>query len=176
MICAKIGDQFFAISCGKINNDSYSATIKKLTVAQRGNFVQIVPQRFCAGKNHFLIALEHATSALQSNQAITKNLLLEFLVHFFGKRQLDQVFEDAKFEQGEDLIAITDAKEKEHKKILQNLGFEENKSEKMNLQGQKKELMQFYGIGKEELGTLSDKKNALEELVIEKISFVALQN
>ena len=178
MISKKIGNSHFALLIGKITTDSCSATIKKLALAQQHRFVQIIPARVVAGVRHLEAALEHATSALKNKTSFSKNLELEFLVRLFGEKQLEKALQNAKFEEGEELVLVAAEKsktksKKEIAKIINNLKFKETK--KFELGKNKKELIDFYKISQEEIETLSDVENAIEGLVIERVSFVALE-
>lgn len=189
----KVGKRHFAILFGKITNDSCSATIKKLALlntefaswsrgqknagpgrqpANRG-FVQIVPTRLCAGEMHVLAALEHAISAIDKGTAFSHKPELEFLIRFFGNKQLTQCLEAAKFREGEELVLVVEASGgKNAVGVSRKLGFVE---QEFDFSKNRAELMRFYGITRQELDTLSDLSNALEEVLVEKISFVALE-
>ncbi len=173
----KIGNHEFEVLTGKITNDSYSTTIKKLALlnpAQKtGNegFVQVVPARLCAGYNHVFFALEHALSALDAGTAFSRKPELEFLIHFFGEKQLGRAIEKARFSDGEDLVLIVNAG-KSASDAAKELGFAEKK---IQIGKNADELMGFYGITKPELETAGDLQSPLERLVVEKCAFVALE-
>lgn len=179
MIPIKSGKRRYSLLIGRIT-EFYSATIKKLALIQKRGFAQIAPASKIAGVRHICAALEHAISAGENGSAFTKNLELEFLVRLFGEKQLNAALSKAEF--GDEDVALlieSGAGAKATKKIVEikkALNFEEIKGIKASALGKnKKELMEFYKIGETELATLSDLDDALEELVIERISFVALE-
>ncbi len=195
----QFGTREFAALAGRITNDSYSATIKKLALLNaqhdtpnrakspaghgkaagspdEGDFAQIVPARLCAGYNHVFFALEHAMSAVDSGTAFSRRPELEFLINFFGEKQLHKAFEKAKFGQGEGLVLVVGAKNKKDTgRAKRALGFVEDADMELWQNGKNKmDLMAGFGIGERELEAVSDLGNALEELVIERISLVSL--
>lgn len=173
MICKKLGKRSFAALAGKITNDSYSTTIKKLTLLNTKRFVQLVPARLCAGYDHVFFALEHAFSAIDSGTAFSRRPELEFLLHFFGEKQLERALGKARFEKGEELVLVIGGEGKNWAKAAgKALAFAEGK---IPLGQNHAALMDFYGITKSQAGAISGLENALEELVIEKISMVALE-
>lgn len=177
MISKKIGKRNFAVFIGKVSNDSYSATIKKLALAQQKHFVQIVPARLCAGFKHAEAALEHAFSALDSGAAFSKKPELEFLIRFFGEKQLHKALEKARFGPGEALVFVVEATNKKDVDRAKNaIGFVEDKQCIVWKRGENKnDIMKEFGIGENELDVFLDMENALEELVIERVSMVALE-
>ena len=178
MIPIKAGKRRFALLIGKISTESYSTTIKKLTLVQEHVFAQIVPARLIAGKRHAEAALEHAVLALENNHAFTKSLSLEFLVRLFGEKQLGKALESAKFGKESVVLVIGAKSRKQIEGIAGMLNFRETKGSRParnpQLSGNREELMRFYGISEKEIDAVSDLDNPLEELVIEKISMVAL--
>ena len=173
MIPLKFGKTAFALLTGKISIDSYSTTIKKLTLAQQKGFVQIVPARLVAGKRHIAAALEHALFALGNGTAFSKNLELEFLIRLLGEKQLNTVLKNVQFGNEEVAIVARMNGGKKPSGLMEEFNFKEIKNFKFGKN--KKRLMGFYKISEKALETLSDAENALEELVIEKISFVELE-
>lgn len=169
----KVGKHSFAVLTGKITTDSYSTSIKKLALLNEKQCTQIIPARLCAGEVHVLAALEHTFSAIDEGTAFSRKPELEFLIRFFGNRQLKQCLEAAKFSEGEELVLVVGTSdEKKVMEVCGELGFVE---QEIDFPKNKETLMKFYNITQQELDTLSDLENALEELVIEKISFVALE-
>ncbi len=101
---------------------------------------------------------------------------MKFLIRIFGQKQLAKVFEAAKFDDNEAVVIVLEGNNaKKIKDNLQSIGFVEDKGKNVKFGGNKKDLMDFYGIGQSELDTLLDLDDALEQQVIEKISFVALE-
>lgn len=177
MIFPKIGKRRFAAATGRITNDTYSATIKKLALLQEKGFVQLAPARLVAGKMHLETALEHAFSAIDSGQAFTKRPELEFLVWLLGEKQLYRAMEKARFGQGEGLVLVAEAKNRKYADAAKKaLGFTEDRSPTFNQKEKNRNgLMREFRVTENELAPLSGLEDALERLVIEKISLVALE-
>ncbi len=172
MISLKAGNKRFLLIIGRITTDSYSATIKKLAMAQRRGFAQIVPARLIAGKKHLAAALEAATSAMRFKSNFAKTLNLEFLIRLFGEKQLGRAIEKAGFKDREPIVLIAEGGAEKLAALKKEIGISETK---YRFGDSKEGLMRAYGVSQEELGAVSDLKNALEALVIEKISFVAME-
>ena len=172
MISLKAEKMRFFLLTGKITTDSYSATIKKLTLAQEAGFAQIAPARRIAGKRHLQAALEHSASAFESKSNFAKTISLEFLIRLFGEKQLGKVLAAAEFRDGEEIVLVGVGGAKKAAALKKEFGISETK---FKFGKNRRELMEFYGITQSELDAVSDLKNALEELVVENISFVALE-
>ena len=171
---SKIEKDKFSILKGKITNKSYNTTIKKLTLVGENYFVQIIPAKLVAGTNHLFFALEQTFDSFENETSFTKKPVFEFLVRVFAKKQLNKAIKIAEFSDGENLVLIIKSTSKEEiEKIKKELNFEEKKFE---FGKNKEELMDFFGVSKNELEALSDLKNPLEEAIIERVSFVALEH
>ncbi len=193
----KILGKNFAALAGRIATDSYSTTIKKLALLNAKSttqnqdqknayqvawpaavgFVQVVPARFCAGWNHVFFALEHAVSAIDSRTAFSRKPELEFLIHFFSEKQLYKALDKARFRDSEALVLVigkADGKNIEAAKKV--LGFvEDGKAMEWEHCRNTKGIMKEFGITETELEAVSDLENVLDELVIERVSMVALE-
>ena len=174
---SKIEKDKFSILKGRITNKSYNTTIKKLTLVGENYFVQIIPAKLVAGTNHLFFALEQTFSSFENETAFTKKPIFEFLVRVLAKKQLNKAIKDVEFSNDENLVLIIKStSKKEIEKIKNELNFEEKEFEFGNsLGGNKKELMAFFGVSKNELEALSDLKNPLEEAIIERVAFVTLE-
>jgi len=171
---SKIGKGNFTIIKGRITNKSYSTTIKKLTLVGENYFVQVIPAKLVAGTNHLFFALEQTFDSFEKKTSFTKKPIFEFLVRVFAKKQVNKAIENAEFSNNEKLILIIESTSKtEVEKIKKELNFEEKE---FPLGENKEELMQFFDISKNELEALKDLKNPLEEAIIERVSFVALEH
>ncbi len=170
----KPGKMDFAAFTGKITTDSYSATIKKLAIASQkaGCFAQLAPCRVVAGKRHLNAALEHTFSAIGSGQNFAKKPELEFLIRLLGEKQLDKVFEKARFGNEPLLLVVEKKKPSKAREIMKEIGFVK---QKFPFGKNMEELMHLYSISEKGIETLRGLKSPLEELVIEKTSFVAME-
>jgi len=170
-----IGKRFFAVFAGKISNDSYNATIKKLALLGKNRLCQIIPAKIVAGKFHLKTALAKTIEAIDSGDAFSQNPNIEFLVRIFGERQISKAIEKSVFGNEDLLLVIEENSKTKINKVMKSLGFEEKKVVLEKLGNNKVELMQIHGISEEELSATKDVKNNLEMLVVEKTSFVALE-
>ncbi|VVB99314.1 Uncharacterised protein [uncultured archaeon] len=176
MISRKIGKREFAIAIGKFSTDSYSTTIKKLALLPPHGFVQAVPARLCAGPRHIESALCGTFSAFENKTNFSRKPELEFLVRLLGEKQLNRAITTSEFQNGQEVVLVFEVmgnKSDASKKIFMALGFEECKN--LALGGNRKELMEIYGIGQSEINAVSGFAEPLEALVIEKTAFVALE-
>lgn len=171
MISKKINEKYYSLFKGRITNDSYEESIKKLTFLPKV-FVQFLPARIIAGENHIFIALETALSSFETNSNFTKNPALELIVRVLGKKQLKEALEIAKFEE-EDMLLIIGSREKnEIEKIKKELNFKETN---FALGKNKKYLEWLFSVSKAELKAVEDLENPLEEIIIERSAFAALE-
>lgn len=173
----KINSQFAGIKTGILNYDE--STIKSLLECNSPqNFCQIIPTGKAAGPMHVFTALESALDAVKNKTGFSGKPQLEFLIRFFGTKQLDKALKKTEFEKGKNAaVLVCAAKTKTEltalfKKAEKNLGFTEKK---IVLGKNKKELMALYKISENELKTLKDLKNPLEATVIEKNSLVVFE-
>lgn len=120
METVKIGKRVITVLTGK-TYDSYSTTIKKLTVLQQEGFVQLVPARLAGGMWHLAVALEHTFDAFERKRNIAKAPALEFLVRLLGEGQVGVAIEKAAF--GDEDLALVF--EKRMTKKIKSLNFEE---------------------------------------------------
>ena len=88
MLSKKIGKQEFSLLKGRISKNSYEESIKKLSLASRNEFVQIVPSRLIGGQNHLLSAIENTISAFQSRSNFSRKPELELIIRLTGKKLL----------------------------------------------------------------------------------------
>ena len=172
MISKKINEKYHSLFKGRITNDSYEESIKKLTLPSKDIFVQILPSRIIAGETHLFIALETALSSFENSSNFTKIPALELIVRILGKKQLNDALETAKFGKENLVLIIGSRKKKEIEKIKKELNFKEKN---FTLGKNKKYLEKLFSVSKAELNSLKDLKNPLEELVIERCAFVALE-
>ena len=113
---------------GKITNDSYSATIKKLTVLQQIGFIQLVPARLVGGRWHLKVAIDHTFSAFERKANIARSEPLEFIVRLLGERQVGVALQKAEFG-NEDLVLIFEKNAfADKKQLLHGLNFTEKKA------------------------------------------------
>ncbi|HIH09816.1 MAG TPA: hypothetical protein HA254_04045 [Candidatus Diapherotrites archaeon] len=180
MVSKIVGKLTFEILTGRITTDSYSTTIKKLTFLQESSLVQLASCRAIAGMRHVEAGIEHFLSALETGNVFTRQPSLELLIWLFGRKQIPKALEMANFRQGEPLLLIValgkgSSKARQVEKILKKLNFIVDKQLLWELGKNRQELMALYGINKREIGALADLENPLEDLVIEKISMVALE-
>ena len=172
MISKKIGKLEFSLLKGRISKNSYEESIKKLSLASQNGFVQILPTRLIAGQNHLLSAIENTFSSFKNKSNFSKKPELELIIRLTGIKQLNKALRKAEFGK-EDLVLIIDSKNKgKIDSIKKELGFAEKNFE---LGKNKKYLMKFFNITKEELNSLADLKNPLEEIIIERCSLVSLE-
>lgn len=172
MISKKIGKLEFSILKGRISKNSYEESIKKLSLASQNGFVQLVPSRLIAGQNHLLNVIENTFSSFKNKSNFSKKPELELIIRLTGIKQLNKALEKAEFGK-EDLVLIINSKNKKKiDSIKKELGFVEKD---FKLGENKNYLMKFFNVTKEELKSLSDLKNPLEEIIIERCAFVSLK-
>ena len=173
MLSKKVGKHEISILKGRITTDSYEETIKKLSIVPQKQFTQLAPLRVVAGENHILFALEHTFSAFENKTAFAKKPELEFIIRLLAEKQLNKALEKAKFKKGENLLLVVGS---QNKKVIgetkTTLGFEEKE---FSLGENKKGLMELFKVSEGEIKALGDLQNPLEELIIERVSFVALE-
>jgi len=172
MSSRKIGKQEFSLLKGRISKNSYEESIIKLSFESQNGFVQIVPSRLIGGQNHLLSAIENTLSSFQSKSNFSKKPELELILRLTGIKQLNKALKKAEFGK-EDLVLIIGSKNKNKiNSIKKKLGFVEKKFE---LGKNKNYLIKFFNITKNELKSLADLKNPLEEIIIERCAFVSLE-
>ncbi len=174
----KINSHFCSIKTGNINYKE--STIKSLLALNAGeNFCQIVPANKACSFNQAFFAFEQATDALAKNTSFSYKLNLEFLIRFFGTKQINAALDLAELKAGKNSILLVCAQKDKKKlnELLMNakkeLEFEEKK---IVLGKNKKELMDTYNISKNALESMKGQKNALEKLIIEKNALVVFQS
>ena len=156
----KIGNRDFTIITGEINNHSYSATIKKLSMLPRNGFAQIVPLRLVAGEMHLSVALEHALSAFETKTSFTKKPELEFLVHLTGQKQLGRAIKKSEFAREPLALVIQISDGKTIEKTKKDLGFEEKKFAIHETGKNTKKLAKEFGYNKPALFVQNHLKSA----------------
>ena len=171
MISKTIGKHGFSLLKGEITTDSYKESIKKLTLGF-GVFTQLIPSRLVAGENHIWFSLEQSLDAFEQKTAFTKKPELEFIIRLVAQKQLNKALENAEFKQEPLVLVIGSENKKIIDKIKETLNFEEKD---IQLGLNKKELVKFFGIEKQEIESLADIQNPLEELIIERCAFVSLE-
>lgn len=174
----KINSNFCSIKTGNINYKE--STIKSLLALNAGeNFCQIVPANKACSFNQAFFAFEQATDAIEKKTAFSEKPELEFLIRFFGTKQINAALGLAEMKTGKNTVLLVCAQKEQKKldelfaKAKKELGFEEKK---IQLGKNKKELMEIYGIPKNALESMKGQKNALEKLVIEKNALVVFQS
>ena len=119
-----------------------------------------------------LSAIENTFSSFQSKSNFSKKPELELIIRLTGIKQLNKALQKAEFGK-ENLVLIIDSKNKRKiDSIKKELGFTEQKFE---LGKNKSYLVKFFNVTKKELKSLNDLKNPLEEIIIERCSFVSLE-
>jgi tRNA threonylcarbamoyladenosine modification (KEOPS) complex Cgi121 subunit len=170
-----IGKKFFTVFSGKISNDSYNATIKKLALLGKNNLCQIIPAKIVAGKFHLKTALARTIAAIDSGVAFSQNPNIEFIVRVLGERQISKAIDKSVFGNEDLLLVIEENNKNKINEIIKLLDFEEKKQILEKLGNNKAELMKIYEISEDELNSVKDVKNNIEMLVVEKTAFVTLE-
>jgi len=180
MIQLKLNSHICGIKTGIINIHSEESFIKSLLEQNyRHNFCQVVPLNKVCSRFQVFVALESAIEAIKNKSAFSKKLELEFLIRFFGTKQISKTFKYAKLKKGNNNVLLICA-QKNQKALLKLFKKIENVSEfkekKIVIGSNKKELSDFYGISKKELKTLKYLNNPLEAAIIEKNALVVFEN
>lgn len=148
-------------------------------------FIQIIKADTIVSEEQLICAAEETIAAFKGKTNFAKTKNLEFLLRCAGTRQLDKALKILGIEKGEQKVVVigvcqkTDSEKmkKEIEKLISKINLKEDKDlfEK-NLKNEKA-LMKTYSIDEKELEALKDlpRKNALKELVLEKISLISLQ-
>lgn len=168
----RIGKRDFLLFTGQISNDSYSATIKKLTLIQREFFIQLLPLALVAGKLHVEAALEQGFSSIENRTSFSNSPSLEFLLRFFAQRQISRALEKSVFAKEPLLLVCEKKSAAKIRKAMRELDFQEKK---MPLHGNEKQIREAFDISETEIAALGEKKNSLELLVVEKIALLNLE-
>ncbi len=173
------GQQVF-IEFGLININNVDATIKNISTSlEKKNFNsvkdfwQVCNANIVSSPNHVLFAFFHSIQAINSKNAFSKNIQLEFLCRLTATRKIHLALKNAELKKGNQMICIiisssNNKQVNEMKKIIEKeLSFKSRDFE-LNFEFVKK----FFKVTDTELNALNDysKEAALQELVLEKIA------
>lgn len=170
------------IKSGSVNINNLAATIKKLSLcSSRKKFVQLCPIEPISSLNQIIFAAEQAIDSFNKGTNFSKKIELEFLLRLSGTRQINKAIGKMLLKEGRNRVVLVAAAKKREKvkellkEIEKQVGFREDGNLMKGVGKNKKYLMEIYSLGEEELESLMDKENALEEAVLEKIALVALE-
>ncbi len=173
----KINDYFVQIKSGYAKVNNLSTTIKRLSEMETNTgFAQAFSNDFISSEKQPFYALNHAASLFESRSNKMSNLSLEFFLVLTAKRQLNDALDLAGLKEGQNdcIIIIADKDKKELQKKLEEVKEMIEFKEKKFIP-KKDKIMKAYNISEKELKTIFDKKNALELLVLEKMSLALLE-
>lgn len=109
-------------------------------------------------------AVRKALKTWDEGARISKSLSMEILIHLAGTRQINQAIQLG-IKDGVNRVVVVDLNG--CIEILRENGFKEENVVKTNPEREKK-IIEFYGIGKEELEVVGEKK--LKYLIMERIA------
>jgi len=176
----KVNSHICGIKTGLINIINEESTFKSLMALNLGtNFCQIIPANTVTSFFQVFAALEQTYFAFISKTSFSKKKELEFLLRFYGTKQINKALKMAQLNQGKNKVILICAQK--NKKSLSAFFKITQKKLKITVQDfsigkNKKELMKLYNVTEKELKTLNDQKNPLEKIVVEKNSLVVFES
>ena len=175
----KLDSHVLGIKTGLININNEESTFKSLmALNSESNFCQIIPAHTATSFFQVFAALEQTNYAFETKTNFLKKKELEFLLRFYGTKQINKALKRAQLNKGKNNVLLICAQKNKKRlstlfKIAQkNLDF---KVQDFPIGKNKKEIMKLYNVSENELKTLKYQKNPLEKIVVEKNSLVVFE-
>jgi len=165
-----------AIAFGKAVIKDSDDIIKNILaiLAKNECFGQVASNKAIVSKKQVLQAVEQTLSAFTNGTNFAKREEIELLLRLSGRKQLPKALEILGVKNGRQEVAVIAIGENAEKAVAEIKEFLKLKEQKLKTDF--KELKKAFEIGKKEERLLKNKEKSFENLVLEKISLIALED